>query len=64
VPVDNFYEWAKTGTGKQPYAIALADRKPMALAGLWENWKVSGRRMDTQLRDRDHHAERAVRAAA
>jgi putative SOS response-associated peptidase YedK len=21
VPVDNFYEWAKTGTGKQPYAM-------------------------------------------
>ena len=39
MPVDNFYEWAKIGTGKQPYAIALADRKPMALAGLWENWK-------------------------
>ena len=39
VPVDNFYEWAKTGTGKQPYAIALADRSLMALAGLWENWK-------------------------
>ena len=33
VPVDNFYEWAKTGTGKQPYAIALADRSLMALAG-------------------------------
>ena len=39
VPVDNFYEWKKTGTGKQPYAIALADRGIMALAGLWENWK-------------------------
>ena len=39
MPVDNFYEWAKTGTGKQPYAIALADRSLMALAGLWENWK-------------------------
>src|SRR5438045_6780443 len=26
VPVVNFYEWAKTGTGKQPFAIALADR--------------------------------------
>jgi putative SOS response-associated peptidase YedK len=39
VPVDNFYEWAKTATGKQPYAIALADRSLMALAGLWENWK-------------------------
>ena len=22
VPVDNFYEWKKTPTGKQPYAIA------------------------------------------
>ena len=26
-------------TGKQPYAIALADRRLMALAGLWENWR-------------------------
>jgi putative SOS response-associated peptidase YedK len=39
VPVDNFYEWKKTVTGKQPYAIALADRSIMALAGLWENWQ-------------------------
>ena len=39
VPVDNFYEWKKTGTGKQPYAIALADRQIMALAGLWETWR-------------------------
>jgi putative SOS response-associated peptidase YedK len=39
VPVDNFYEWAKTAAGKQPYAIALADRGLMALAGLWENWR-------------------------
>jgi putative SOS response-associated peptidase YedK len=38
VPVDNFYEWKKTERGKQPYAIALADRGIMALAGLWENW--------------------------
>jgi len=34
VPVDGFYEWKKTGTGKQPNAIALADRGLMALAGL------------------------------
>ena len=39
VPVDNFYEWAKTAAGKQPYAIALADRRLMALAGLWETWR-------------------------
>jgi putative SOS response-associated peptidase YedK len=25
VPVDSFYEWKKIGTGKQPYAIALAE---------------------------------------
>ena len=31
VPVDGFYEWKKTATGKQPYAIALADRDLMAL---------------------------------
>jgi putative SOS response-associated peptidase YedK len=41
VPVDNFYEWAKTAGGKQPHAIALADRRLMALAGLWENWRSS-----------------------
>ena len=40
VPVDSFYEWKKTATGKQPYAIALADRRLMALAGLWENWRA------------------------
>jgi putative SOS response-associated peptidase YedK len=33
VPVDSFYEWKKTGTGKQPYAIALANGSLMALAG-------------------------------
>jgi putative SOS response-associated peptidase YedK len=38
-PVDGFYEWKKTGTGKQPYAIALADRGLKAFAGLWENWR-------------------------
>ena len=39
MPVDNFYEWKKTATGKQPYAIALGDRRLMALAGLRENWR-------------------------
>ena len=40
VPVEAFYEWKKLDTkAKQPYALALADRGLMALAGLWENWK-------------------------
>jgi putative SOS response-associated peptidase YedK len=40
VPVDSFYEWKKLDAiTKQPYAIALADRSLMALAGLWETWR-------------------------
>ena len=42
VPVDNFYEWRKTATGKQPYALALADRGIMALAGLWKQHSPVG----------------------
>jgi len=39
VPVDAFYEWKKTGTGKQPYAFVPADGLPLAMAGLWDCWK-------------------------
>jgi len=40
VPVDRFYEWQKTDQGKKPFAIAGADGKPLALAGLWEGWRA------------------------
>ena len=39
LPVDGFYEWRATKQGKQPYAIAMKDRSPFAIAALWENWK-------------------------
>jgi putative SOS response-associated peptidase YedK len=39
VPLDNFYEWKTLADGKQPYAIARADRRLMAVAGLWDNWR-------------------------
>ena len=39
VPFDCFYEWKKLGKERQPYAVALTDRRLMALAGLWENWR-------------------------
>ena len=41
VPIDGFFEWrAINGTrAKQPYAIAMKDGSPLALAGLWENWR-------------------------
>ncbi|HWY61331.1 MAG TPA: SOS response-associated peptidase [Rhizomicrobium sp.] len=34
IPVDSFYEWRLAD--KQPFAVALANRQIMALAGLWD----------------------------
>ena len=39
VPFDCFYEWKKLGKDREPYAVALADRRLMAMAGLWEAWR-------------------------
>jgi putative SOS response-associated peptidase YedK len=39
VPLDSFYEWKKTETGKQPYAIGLAGGGLLAMAGLWDTWR-------------------------
>ena len=39
VAADGFYEWRAEGRAKQPFAVAMADGAPMALAGLWEGWR-------------------------
>lgn len=40
IPADGFYEWKKAGDGpKQPFFIHRPDRKPFAMAGLWEIWR-------------------------
>ena len=39
VPVSGFYEWAATGSGKQPWYFAHPNGAPLALAGLWERWR-------------------------
>ena len=39
VPVDGFYEWHRAGAHRQPFAIARADGRPLALAGLWSGWR-------------------------
>lgn len=41
IAADGFYEWKKTGAGKQPYLIRFADRRAFAFAGLWERWRKS-----------------------
>lgn len=41
LPADGFYEWRKLPDGKrkQPYFIRRKDGDPIALAGLWEEWR-------------------------
>ncbi|MFE8699655.1 SOS response-associated peptidase [Cytobacillus sp. FJAT-54145] len=41
VIADGFYEWKKLDDGKtkQPYRFVMKDRKPFAMAGLYEIWK-------------------------
>jgi putative SOS response-associated peptidase YedK len=45
VVTDGFYEWKKPE--KQPYAIAMADKSHMVMAGLWDEWndKKTGERV-------------------
>lgn len=39
IPADGFYEWQKTGRGKQPYFFRMRDDRPFGFAGLWERWQ-------------------------
>jgi putative SOS response-associated peptidase YedK len=38
VPVNGFYEWQPTRSGKQPMHIGMPDGRPFGLAGLYERW--------------------------
>ena len=38
VPADGWFEWQRTGDGKAPHFLALADGQPLSFAGLWERW--------------------------
>lgn len=52
VPADGFYEWKKVPGQKvkQPYFIHRGDGEPLALAGLWEEWKGPERDGSQRLR--------------
>jgi len=39
VPADGFYEWRKTGAGRQPFCFEVRNGELFAFAGLWDRWK-------------------------
>ncbi len=48
VPVDGFCVWRELPDGtKQPHAIRSTDREPLALAGLWDEWRGSAEAVHT-----------------
>ena len=38
VPVNGWFEWQRTDSGRQPYYIVQDSGSPTVLAGLWERW--------------------------
>ena len=43
IPASGFYEWKATGgPRKEPWYLHRADGKPMAMAGLWDEWRKPG----------------------
>jgi putative SOS response-associated peptidase YedK len=40
IPADGFYEWQKKEKGpSKPYRFQFLEKKPFAIAGLWELWR-------------------------
>ena len=37
-PANGWFEWQRTGHGKQPYFLVLADGSAVSFAALWERW--------------------------
>ncbi len=38
VPIDGYYEWRGTSSGKVPFWFRLKSGAPLFLAGLWDTW--------------------------
>ena len=47
VPANGWFEWQRTGHGKQPYFLALADGPPLSFAALWERWSGNGEALES-----------------
>lgn len=46
VIADGYFEWERTGAGRQPYWVAREDRAPWAFAALWTTWRGPGHEAD------------------
>lgn len=42
IPADGFYEWQKSGNGKQPFRIGLKNGEIFSMAGLYDTWITPG----------------------
>lgn len=48
IPADGFYEWSRTGKGKQPYCFEVNGGQLFGFAGLWDRWRdPSGKTVET-----------------
>ncbi len=47
VPANGWFEWQRTGLGKQPYFLTLEDGSPLSFAALWERWDKGGTSLET-----------------
>ena len=42
IPADGWFEWQRSGAGRKPHFLSLADGSPLSFAGLWERWTQGG----------------------
>ncbi|HEV8253796.1 MAG TPA: SOS response-associated peptidase [Vicinamibacteria bacterium] len=48
LPASGFYEWRRSGRTRQPFVIRMKDRRPFAIAALWDRWKTpEGSRLES-----------------
>jgi putative SOS response-associated peptidase YedK len=48
IPASGFYEWTEgAAKARLPWYITPADGRPMALAGIWQDWDRDGQRLTT-----------------
>ena len=47
IPSNGWFEWKRTGGGKQPYFLALESGAPVSFAALWEQWGRDGQHVES-----------------